>query len=40
LKEYVKAAVLQMLKNKKNKQILKLTVKTGQVMFSEEIYYY
>jgi len=34
-----KAAVLQMLKkNEKNK--LKLTVNTGQVMFSGEIYYY
>jgi len=25
---------------KKNEKILKLTVNTGQVMFSEEIYYY
>ena len=32
-----KAADLQMLKNKKRK---KLPVKTGQVMFSGEIYYY
>jgi len=31
-----KSAVLQMLK----KKILKLTVNTGQVMFSGEIYYY
>jgi len=35
--EWFKAAVLQMLKNK-NK--LKLTVNTGQVMFSGDIYYY
>jgi len=32
----LKAAVLQMLKNEKEK----LTVNTGQVMFSGEIYYY
>jgi len=36
----VKAAVLQMLKNIKNKTILKLTVNTGQYMFNGEIYYY
>jgi len=35
-----KAADLQMLKKIKNKKIIKLTVKTGQVMFSGEIYYY
>jgi len=35
----LKAAVLQMLKKKLIK-ILKLTVNTGQVMFSGEIYYY
>ena len=35
-----KAAVLQMLKQIKVKTILKLTVNTGQVMFSGEIYYY
>jgi len=34
--EVLKAAVLQMLKNKKNK----LTLNTDQVMFSGEIYYY
>jgi len=36
----LKAAVLQMLKKLKIKKILKLTVNTGQVMFSGEIYYY
>ena len=34
----IKAAVVQLLK--KIKKILKLTVTTGQVMFSGEIYYY
>jgi len=34
----LKAAVLQMLKKKE--KILKLTVNTGQVIFSGEIYYY
>ena len=34
----IKAAVLQMLKNYKMKQ--KLSLNTGQVMFSKEIYYY
>jgi len=37
----IKAAVLQMFKNDKmKKKIFKLTVNTGQVMFSGEIYYY
>jgi len=35
-----KAADLQMLRKLKIKQIIKLTVKTGQVMFIGEIYYY
>jgi len=35
----LKAAVFQ-LKNIKNEKILKLTISTGQVMFSGEIYYY
>jgi len=34
----LKAAVLQMLKNKKMKK--KITVNTGQITFSVEIYYY
>ena len=37
MSKHLKAAVLQMFK-KKNEKILKLTVNTGQVMFSGEIY--
>jgi len=37
----LQAVVLQMLKKyKMKKKLLKLTVNTGQVMFSEDIYYY
>jgi len=39
---WLKSAALQMLKKikNKNKKILKITVITGKVMFSGEIYYY
>ena len=40
LTQLIKAADLQMLKKLKMKIIIKLTVNTGQVMFSGEIYYY
>jgi len=37
---FLKQLTSRCAKNKKNKKILKLTVNTGQVMFSGEIYYY